>query len=102
MKAETTKRKRTHGHGYRGNPAKKPLGRALAFGVVSFVLYTALYMWEDQILRWTTRGRWYFILPVAIAFLFSLFHGGFTGHFWEVLGVQPKTPKDKNKWIRPS
>jgi hypothetical protein len=69
----------------------KPFGKVLAYGAVSTLLYALLYFFGDEILRWTTRGGWFFVLPVAIAFLFSFFHGGFTGYFWEVLGVQART-----------
>jgi hypothetical protein len=29
-------------------------------------------------------------VPVAMAFLFSLVHGAFTGHFWDVLGIKAR------------
>ncbi|HPB76848.1 MAG TPA: hypothetical protein PLY96_16565, partial [Chromatiaceae bacterium] len=38
-----------------------------------------------------------FLIPVVVAFVFSYFHGAFTGHFWETLGLRaakssPKAP----------
>jgi hypothetical protein len=81
----------------KGDSLERPAGKALAYGAVSLLLYVALFVWEDQILRWTTRGGWYFVLPVAIAFLFSFFHGGFTGYFWDVLGIQAKPTEEKKK-----
>lgn len=71
------------------------VGKALAFGAMSALLYALMYLYEDMILRWTTQGRWYFIVPVGAAFLLSFVHGRFTGCFWEVLGVRAKPPAGK-------
>jgi hypothetical protein len=82
-------------NGYRSSSSQKPFGKALVYGATSTLLYALLYVYEGPILKWTTRGKWYFILPVAIAFVLSFFHGGFTGYFWEVLGVRAKTTEKK-------
>ncbi len=70
--------------------AGKQVTRAALFGLVSVVLYFLLYLFEDEILKFTSQGGWYFITPVAVAFLFSFIHGNFTAHFWEVLGIKAK------------
>ena len=70
--------------------AGKQITRAALFGLVSVVLYFLLYLFEDEILAFTSHGGWYFLAPVAIAFLFSFVHGNFTAHFWEVLGIKAK------------
>ena len=70
--------------------AGKPLTRAVFYGLVSLVLYFVLYLFEDSILAFTSRGGWYFIAPVAIAFVFSYVHGTFTGHFWDILGIKAR------------
>lgn len=64
--------------------------RAALFGVVALILYFLLYLFEDSIMAITARGRWYFLVPVAIAFLFSFVHGSFTSSFWEVLGIKAR------------
>jgi hypothetical protein len=64
--------------------------RAALFGIVSLVLYFLLYFFEDSILAFTSRGGWYFIAPVVIAFVFSYVHGNFTAFFWDVLGIKAK------------
>jgi len=79
----------------KGRPSPRALWKAVAYGMVSILLYAGLYAWEGHILRWTTQGGWYFILPVLTAFLFSFVHGGFTGYFWESLGVQAKPGGEK-------
>lgn len=70
--------------------AGKPMTRAVLYGLASLLLYFLLYLFEDSILAFTTRGRWYFIVPVAIAFIFSYAHGNFTAHFWDLLGIKAK------------
>lgn len=74
-----------------GTPSMgKQITQTFLYGAVSAALYFLLYLFEDVILTWSTRGAWYFLIPVGIAFLFSLIHGAFTGHFWDVLGIKAK------------
>lgn len=80
----------------RKKTARMVLGKVLLFGAMTLLLYALLYVYEDRVLWWTSQGGWYFVFPVAIAFLFSFFHGAFTGYFWEALGVQPRL-KEKKK-----
>jgi len=67
------------------------LKRTVFFGVISAVLYFLLYLGADTILEYSKQGRWFFVVPVGIAFLFSVMHGNFTGHFWDLFGVKAKT-----------
>jgi hypothetical protein len=67
--------------------------RTLFFGVVSVCLYLLLYAYEDEILSLSRQGRWNFIVPMAIAFTFSVVHGNFTGQFWDLFGIRAKTTK---------
>ncbi len=69
---------------------KRALYQALAYGAVSLALYLALYFYADQILELSRQGRWYFIVPIAIAFIFSAVHGTFTGQFWDLFGIKAK------------
>jgi hypothetical protein len=72
---------------------RRVLTRTLLYGGASVVLYLLLYLFRDPILEASRQGGWFFLVPIAIAFLFSLVHGNFTGHFWEVFGVKAKTTK---------
>lgn len=67
-----------------------PITRAVLFGILTLALYFLLYLFEDEILAFTSRGGWYFIAPVVVAFVFSFAHGTFTGHFWDILGIKAK------------
>jgi hypothetical protein len=62
----------------------------MAYGGASLILYFALYLFEDDILAFTSRGHGYFVAPVVIAFVFSFAHGNFTSYFWDTLGIRAK------------
>lgn len=66
------------------------VGRVSLLGLLTVGLYVLLFSLEREILALTARGGWSFLIPVGIAFLFSVVHGKFTSEFWEVLGVQAK------------
>jgi hypothetical protein len=39
----------------------------------------------------TRQGeKLYALVPIGIAIVFSLVHGAFTGHFWDLLGLRAK------------
>jgi hypothetical protein len=72
-------------------PHKKPIAATLLYGIASVILYTLLLTNSDLFVEWARRThegeKILFIIPVAVAFVFSYFHGHFTGHFWESLGL---------------
>lgn len=72
---------------------RRSLRRTTAYGAISAALYFLLYNYNDQILKFSKEGGWYFIIPVGIAFVFSVVHGNFTGQFWDLFGVKAKTTK---------
>lgn len=59
-------------------------------GIAVVALYSGLYVYEKEILEWSTRGGWFFLVPLTTAFVFSFFHGKFTGDFWNILGIRAK------------
>ena len=69
--------------------------KVLVFGATSLVLYALLYIFEEELLHHSSKGDWFFIIPVAIAFLFSFIHGSFTHHFWDALGIKAKSSRGK-------
>ncbi|MFQ5938378.1 MAG: hypothetical protein ACE5LB_18410 [Acidiferrobacterales bacterium] len=68
----------------------KQITKTVSLGLVTMILYLALYLLEEHVLRISSRGHWYFLIPVTMAFAFSSFHGAFTARFWDVLGVRAK------------
>jgi len=71
-----------------GKSKKKPVGKLIAFGIGSTILYAAVFAYQGVITAYFTRGALYAFLPIATAFAFSYVHGGFTGYFWSVLGIE--------------
>ena len=71
---------------------RRPIAAAVAFGLGSLILYVLLFAYSDELVRLAERTRQgdkaLFLVPIAIAFLFSWVHGTFTGHFWEALGFR--------------
>jgi len=64
-----------------------------SLGFLSVTLYFLLYHFEQPILDLSEKGGWYFIVPLSMAFVFSIVHGAFTGRFWDLLGVKAKMVK---------
>jgi len=73
---------------------KKPYGKAIIFGLIASALYVTLLTYQGLINDNYTRGGLYALLPIATAFIFSFFHGSFTGAFWTVLGIEAKKKKE--------
>ncbi len=73
--------------------SKNVVVRTLIFGVISICLYILLYVFEKDILVLSKEGGWNFIIPMVIAFVFSIVHGNFTGRFWDMFGIKAKTTK---------
>ena len=67
---------------------------AFGFGILSGILYFLLYQFGNdlrQLAELTRQGdKIYFLVPIAIAFAFSLVHGKFTSRFWEAVGLRAK------------
>ncbi|MCL4456493.1 MAG: hypothetical protein M1147_01915 [Nitrospirae bacterium] len=73
---------------------KKPYGSMIIMGIVSIALYAALLVKQDIINGIFGKGGIYAFFPIITAFIFSYFHGGFTGSFWTVLGVEAKKKRE--------
>ena len=67
---------------------------ALLLGVLSGALYYLLFLFSSDIrhiAEMTNQGdKTYFLLPIGIAFVFSVVHGLFTDRFWEAMGLTAK------------
>ncbi len=67
--------------------------KALGLGILSGGLYVALFANEQAVLSWSIGHPLSFLVPLAIAFVFSFVHGAFTGAFWDAIGLKPKSAK---------
>jgi hypothetical protein len=79
-------------------PLNGQTARTIVLGIVSLALYVLLFSNEDLVLRMSTGGGWYTVVPIVIAFVFSFVHGAFTGGFWEMLGLRAKVRKEPKRW----
>ncbi len=76
---------------------KKPVGAMIVMGIISIALYTTLLLRQDWVNNTFGKGGLYAFLPIITAFVFSYFHGHFTGHFWTVLGIEAAKKKKEVK-----
>jgi hypothetical protein len=76
---------------------KKPVVAMIVMGIISVALYATLLAKQDLVNSTFSRGGLYALLPIITAFVFSYFHGTFTGHFWTVLGVEASKKKKEVK-----
>lgn len=76
---------------------KKPVGAMIVMGIISIALYTTLLLKQDLVNSTFAQGGLYAFLPIIAAFVFSYFHGSFTGHFWTVLGIEAARKKKEVK-----
>ncbi len=63
----------------------------VSLGLFSALLYFLLYLFAEPILNWS--DGWSVIVLIIIAFIFSLVHGAFVNHFWDILDVKPNIAK---------
>ena len=76
---------------------KKPVGKLIVMGIISIALYSTLLLKQDMVNSTFARGGFYALLPIITAFVFSYFHGSFTGHFWTMLGIEAAKKKKEVK-----
>jgi F0F1-type ATP synthase assembly protein I len=76
---------------------KKPVIAMILTGIVSVALYAVLLAKQDLVNNNFAKGGLYAFLPIITAFVFSYFHGAFTGHFWTVLGIEAAKKKKEVK-----
>jgi uncharacterized membrane protein HdeD (DUF308 family) len=65
--------------------------KTVTLGTLSSGLYVALFLNERTLLELSVRHWWSFLIPIAVAFIFSFVHGAFTGAFWDAVGLKPKS-----------
>ena len=68
----------------------KLLIKTLFLGLISILSYIIFFINENWVIENFTKGNWFAILPIITAFIFSLIHGAFAGHFIKLLGFEEK------------
>jgi hypothetical protein len=73
---------------------RKRVQAAVLFGLMSAALYALLYYFNTDIKHigeGVNQGdKTLFLLPIVLAFIFSLVHGIFTDRFWQAVGLKAK------------
>lgn len=68
--------------------SKKRLAvRTIGYGLLSAVMYAAVFMNAKTVMHYFTMGSWYAALPIATVFAFSLAHGAFASNLWSLMGI---------------
>lgn len=75
--------------------------KAIVYGAASISLYVLLFAYAEETVDLAQRTRegekrW-FVVPILIAFVFSLVHGAFTAYFWDAVGLKPADKGKKKK-----
>lgn len=76
---------------------RKPVVMMILTGTISIGLYGVLLLNQDFLNSNFSKGGLFAFLPIITAFIFSLIHGIFTGHFWTVLGIEASKKKTEVK-----
>ena len=69
---------------------KKPYLNTVIFGAFSLVSYIVLFMNQEVVTDFFTKGGKYAVLPIATAFYFSFLHGAFASNLISVMGLEEK------------
>ncbi len=69
---------------------KKPYLNTVIFGAFSLASYIVLFMNQEVVTDFFTKGGKYAVLPIATAFYFSFLHGAFASNLISVMGLEAK------------
>ena len=67
---------------------KRHLKNCFVFGALTAGVYAAVFLNQDLVMTYFTKGGIYALLPVAVVFAISYVHGNFTSSFWSALGIE--------------
>jgi hypothetical protein len=67
---------------------KRHVKNCIIFGALTVGLYAAVFSNQALVMKYFTKGGLFALLPVAVVFAVSYFHGNFTSSFWSALGIE--------------
>jgi len=74
-------------------PAKKVRGkllrRAVLWGAFSLAGYLLVFLNQDTVTEYFTKGGFYALVVIITALTFSVVHGCFASYILEILGIKP-------------
>ena len=69
----------------------KTILKTVCYGVISAILYAAVFSHAGTIVEFFARGGIHAALPIATVFVFSFAHGAFAHNLWSALGIEAVT-----------
>jgi peptidoglycan/LPS O-acetylase OafA/YrhL len=67
----------------------RALKRAFLWGVISLSIYLAVFLNQDIVTRYFTKGGVFAIVIIVTALAVSLIHGSFANYTIEISGIKP-------------
>ncbi|MDP3481178.1 MAG: universal stress protein [Desulfoprunum sp.] len=67
---------------------KRHVKNCFVFGALTVGVYAAVFINQDLVMTYFTKGGIYALLPVAVVFAVSYAHGNFSSSFWSALGIE--------------
>jgi peptidoglycan/LPS O-acetylase OafA/YrhL len=67
----------------------KVLRRALLWGAISLSIYLAVFLNQDLVTRYFTKGGVFALVIILTALTVSLIHGSFANYTIEISGIRP-------------
>ncbi len=67
----------------------KALKRAVFFGVISVSIYLAVFLNQDTVTRYFTKGGVFALVIIVTALAVSLVHGSFASYTIDLSGIKP-------------
>lgn len=71
----------------------RPVRQVIIWGLISLALYLALFLNQETVTYYFTRGGSFAIVVVLTPIVFSFIHGAFANYLLEALGIQPLKKK---------
>lgn len=72
----------------------RPIKKLVIWGVISLTMYLLVFLNQDTVTEYFTKGGAYAIVVVITALAFALIHGSFANYLLEVIGLQPSKGSD--------
>lgn len=76
--------------------------KTMGYGLLTAVLYAAVFMNAKTVMQYFTKGNWYAALPIATVFVFSFAHGAFASNLWSLMGINAAKKDDVRQTVQPT
>ncbi|MCL6610455.1 MAG: hypothetical protein K6T66_02820 [Peptococcaceae bacterium] len=63
--------------------------KTVFWGVISLILYLLVFLNQEMVTGYFTRGGFYAVPVIVTALVFSFIHGAFANYFIDAIGFKP-------------